>query len=73
MFLSLSHMVSRVRCGIRLYRFLMFAFFFILLFLCDDAIVAPVTCGSFVLGPSFVMQYFVPFLVLQSSRWGRER
>ena len=26
----------------------------------------------FVLGPWFVMQYFVSFLVLQSSRWGRE-
>ena len=25
-----------------------------------------------VLGPCFVMQYFVSFLVLQSSRWGKE-
>ena len=36
--------------------------------------VAQIVCGSFVLGPCFVMQYFecVSFLVLQSSRWGRK-
>ena len=28
---------------------------------------------SFVLGPCFVMRYFVSSLVLQSSRWGIER
>ena len=27
----------------------------------------------FVFGPCFVVQYLVSFLVLQSSRWGRER
>ena len=34
-------------------------------------IVAHIVCGSFVFGPCFV-QYSVSFLVLQSSRWGRE-
>ena len=29
--------------------------------------------GVFVFGPCFVVQYLVLFLVLQSSRWGRER
>ena len=30
-------------------------------------------CFIFVFGPCFVVQYLVPFLVLQSIRWGRER
>ena len=30
-------------------------------------------CFIFVFGPCFVVQYLVAFLVLQSSRWGRER
>ena len=29
-------------------------------------------CGSFGYGSRLVMQYFVSFLVLQSSHWGRE-
>ena len=36
-------------------------------------IVAPIVCVFFVFGPCFVVQYLVSFLVLQSSRWGRER
>ena len=35
-------------------------------------IVALIVCGSFVFGPCFVLQYLVSFLVLLSSRWGRE-
>ena len=35
-------------------------------------IIAPTVCGGFVLGPCFVVRYFVSFLVLQSSRWERE-
>ena len=35
-------------------------------------VVVPVVCGAFVLCPCFVMQCFVPFLVLQSSG-GEER
>ena len=35
-------------------------------------IVAPIVCGVFGLGSSFVVQYFVSFLVLQSYRSGRE-
>ena len=35
-------------------------------------VVAPVVCGAFVLFPCFVMQYFVSFLVLQSTG-GEER
>ena len=35
-------------------------------------IVAPIICGAIVFGPSFVMQYFVSSLVLQTSRCGRE-
>ena len=34
---------------------------------------APIFMGNFVLGLYFVRQYFVSFLVLQSSCWGRER
>ena len=34
-------------------------------------IVASIVCGVIVLCPCFVMQYFVYFLVLQESRWGR--
>ena len=30
-------------------------------------------CFIFVFGPCFVVQYLVSFLVLKSSRWGRER
>ena len=36
-------------------------------------VVAPIVCFIFVFGPCFVLQYLVSFLVLQSSRWGRER
>ena len=36
-------------------------------------IVALIVCGGFVFGPCFDVQYLVSFLVLQSSRWGRER
>ena len=33
-------------------------------------IAAPIVCGGFVFGHKcFVMQYLVPFLVLQSSAW----
>ena len=32
--------------------------------------VAPIVCEGLVLDPCFVLQYFVSFLVLQSSRWG---
>ena len=35
-------------------------------------IVAPIVCGSFVLGLCFVVQNFMSFLVLQLPRWGRE-
>ena len=35
-------------------------------------IVAPIVGGGSVFGRCFVMQYFVSFLVLQSSLWGRE-
>ena len=35
-------------------------------------IVAPIVCGSFMLGPCFVMQCLVSFLVLQSSCQERE-
>ena len=35
-------------------------------------IVTPIVCGSCVFGHS-IMQYFVSFLVMGSSRWGRER
>ena len=34
-------------------------------------VVAPIVCVGFVLGPCFVLQYFVSLLVLQSSCWGR--
>ena len=33
---------------------------------------ASIVCGVIVLGLCLVMQYFVSFLVLQSSHWGRE-
>ena len=33
---------------------------------------APIVCEGLVLGPAFVLQYFVSFLVLRSSRWGRK-
>ena len=38
-------------------------------------IIAPVVCVFFVFvfGTCFVVQYLVSFLVLKSSRWGRER
>ena len=36
-------------------------------------IVAPIVCFILIFGPCFVVQYLVPFLVLQSSRWDRER
>ena len=32
----------------------------------------PIICGGFVLDTCFVMQYFVSFIILQSSLWGRE-
>ena len=35
-------------------------------------IVALIVCGDLVCSPSFVMQYLVSFLCLQSSRRGRE-
>ena len=36
-------------------------------------VVAPIVCRFFVLGPCFDVQYLVSFVVLQSSRGGRER
>ena len=58
-------LVSRVRCGTWLYRFLIFAPLltccWLLLPLWDSVIVL-----------CFVVGYFVSILVLQSSRWGRE-
>ena len=35
-------------------------------------IIAPIACEIFVLGSCFVLQFFVSFLVLQSTDWGRE-
>ena len=35
-------------------------------------LVASMVCWGLVLGPCFVLQYFVSFLVLQSSCWGLE-
>ena len=35
-------------------------------------IVATIVCGCFVFCPCFVVQYIMSFLVLQSSRWGKE-
>ena len=40
--------------------------------LCTLTYFAPIVFVGFVLGPCFVLQYFVPFLVLLSSRGGRE-
>ena len=34
-------------------------------------VVTPVACGGLLLGPCFVLEYFVSFLVLQSSHMGR--
>ena len=31
-----------------------------------------IVCGGLVLAPCFVLQYFVSFLALQLSHWGRE-
>ena len=35
--------------------------------------VAIIIFGGLVLDPCFVLQYFISFLVLQNSRWTRER
>ena len=35
-------------------------------------LIIPIICGGFVLDTCFVMQYFVSFIILQSSLWGRE-
>ena len=35
-------------------------------------VVAPIDCGGLVIAPCFVLQYFVSFLVLQLSHWGKK-
>ena len=44
----------------------------VLLLLIHYLLLLQIVCGDFVFGPCFAVYYLVSFLVLQSSRWGRE-